>query len=318
MDGTGTGIYLAHGTDRGDLEIEGLAIEAPSPSFLAQRGDHVYAALEGAGRVESFAVVGDSLVRDGAAPSGGTWPCQLEFLDRQLVAANYFTGTLGVVGLDAAGAVAALGQVVQDSGSGPRAEQDGPHAHAAFRVDEHTLLGLDLGSDRIEVHSIGTDGLVLGTPVVLAAGTGPRDIARHSSGLLYVLGELSGELLVFKWSGGVLDRVASVPLPGADAGDHASGISFGPGGFVYVGLRGSQRISVLHASTDGRAVEPIGSVSSEGDWPRHHAVDGDLLHVANQQSDSIASFRLGGDGIPRLVADPVPVPAPTFLLARRG
>jgi 6-phosphogluconolactonase len=311
MKGTGAGIYSALTADNGALESVALVAEAASPSFLARRGDHLYAAIEGEGRVDSY--LESTFKRDGSAESGGTWPCQLEFVGHRVIAANYFTGTLGVIALDAVGRVSKLGQVVHDHGFGPREEQDGPHAHATYLLDDRTLLGLDLGSDRIELHSVSEELEARGS-VALTPGTGPRDIARHASGLLYVVGELSGELLVFEWVDEQLASVASVALPGVQAGDHASGISFGPKGFVYVGLRGSQRISVLRASADGRIVEPVAWVSSEGDWPRHHAAQGDVLHVANEQSDSIASFRLGADGIPKLIADPVVVPSPTFLL----
>lgn len=318
MNGTGSGIYRVNTAANGALELAGLVVEVESPSFLVSRGDHVYAALEGTGRVESFRLFGDSLERDGRAESGGKWPCHLAFAGSGLVAANYFSGSLGVVTLDAGGAVAGLAQVVQDEGSGPRPEQDGPHAHASFEVADGVLLSLDLGADRIGVHTVSVARLEPHSSVALAAGMGPRDIARHASGLLYVLGELGGELLVFQWRDGGLRAVASAGLPGFVEGDHASGISFGPGGFVYVGVRGSQRISVLHASADGAALEPVGWVSSEGDWPRHHVVDGDVLHVTHEHSSSIASFRLGADGMPVLIADPTAVPSPSYLLRRAG
>jgi len=38
--------------------------------------------------------------------------------------------------------------------------------------------------------------------------------------------------------------------------------------------------------------------------------------VANQVSNSIASFRLGSDGMPSLIAEPTAVPSPNYLLAR--
>ena len=108
---------------------------------------------------------------------------------------------------------------------------------------------------------------------------------------------------------------ASVALPGREPGDQAAAIGFSSDGrSVYAGLRGSNQISVLRASDDGRTLTPVGSVSTAGDWPRHLAVDGDVLHVANQLSNTVASFRLGADGMPVLIADPTPVASPTYLL----
>jgi hypothetical protein len=54
-------------------------------------------------------------------------------------------------------------------------------------------------------------------------------------------------------------------------------------------------------------------VSCEGDWPRHHVVDGAFLHVANQLSNSIASFHIGSDGVP-VYAGSIAAPSPSFLL----
>ena len=80
MGGTLGGILAMRSTDAGTLELVGTAVEALSPSYLLQRGDHVYAVAEGAGTVDSFRRTREhSLERDGSTASGGTWPCNLEF-----------------------------------------------------------------------------------------------------------------------------------------------------------------------------------------------------------------------------------------------
>jgi len=313
MTGTLPGIQALRSTDAGTLELVGTAVETPSPSYLLQRGDHVYAVAEGEGTVDSFRRTGEhTLARDGSAPSGGRWPCNLEFFEHGIAVANYFDGVVGLVGLDESGAVTALLDTEHGDGSGPHERQLRPHSHAVFAVGETTLLSVDLGSDRVLVHR---PGLRAAASLSLPPGTGPRDIARHPSGLLYVLSELSHELFVLRWTGSSLEIVSSVAVPGAVDGDSDSAISFGAGGrYVYTGLRGSNRISTLRASEDGTHLEPLGWVSSEGDWPRHHAIDGDVLHVANQLSNSIASFKAGVDGTLRLIAEPISVPSPNYLL----
>lgn len=316
MSGTLSGILAMRTTDAGTLELVGTAVETPSPSYLVQRGDHVYAVAEGAGTVESFRRSGEhGLVRDGSAASGGTWPCNLEFVAGGIAVANYFDGSVALVGVDDSGAVTGLLETEQGEGSGPDERQQGPHAHAVFAVDDDTLLSLDLGADRVNVHRA---GLAVAASLALPPGTGPRDIVRHPSGLLYVLGELGNTLTVLRWTGAELEVVSSASVPGAlESGDDGAGISIGPGGrYVYTGLRGSHRVAVLRASDDGAELEPVGWVSSEGEWPRGHAVDGNVLHVANQVSNSIASFRLGSDGMPSLIAAPTAVPSPNYLLAR--
>jgi len=309
MHGTAEGIGMLGSRDDGSLQWLGLAAHTPSPTFLLRSAGRLCAAEEGSGSVVSFDVDGTDLTFAARVPSGGTGPCQIAEVDELLVVANYLDGAIGVIGGDDL-----LQVIAPQPGSGPKPEQDGPHAHAAFRLDATTLVTLDLGADRLDLHEVaGRDVIPLGS-VTVAAGTGPRDIARHASGHLYVLGELGGTVLVVTWVGAVASVVASVDIPGAEPGDHAAALGFGPNGFVYTGLRGSNRIGVLRASEDGATLEPIGWVSCEGDWPRHLVVDGDLLHVANQQSNTIATFRLGDDGMPALVAT-TPAPSPTYLLA---
>lgn len=314
MEGTSLGIGIMVERPDGGLAYSHVAAPMLSPTFLARRADHLYAAAEGAGRVQSFFIAGETLTADGVVESGGGWPCHLEFADDGLVVSNYETGEVALVSLTAGGAVAELVQTIPGSGSGPHKEQDGPHAHAALRLDGDTILTADLGADRLLIHALVDGRLERTGEVVLPSGTGPRDLARHPSGLVYVLGEHGQNLFAFSWTGGELEQLAEVRLAGAAEDDTAAAIGFGPHGYVYCGLRGTNRVSVMRASADGREIEPAGFVASGGEWPRHLAVDGNRLHVANQGSSQVASFLIGDDGIPVLVAEPTAVPSPTFLL----
>jgi len=316
MGGTGTGIGLAHERADGSLEYAGVVAEVASPSFLLGQGDRLFAAAEGSGRVEAFtgADLGADLEHEGGESSGGVQPCQLATVGARLVVANYFSGSLGVISLHPDGSLDSLIATAAGDGSGPLPEQASPHAHAALALDDSTFLSLDLGADRIHVNTVLGDAVVRTASISVAPGTGPRDIARHESGLIYVLGEFGGELLVYDWLPGTLEPVTAVPLPGFTPGDQAAAIAF-EGPFVYVGVRGSNLVSVLRTSADGRTVDPVGAVASGGDWPRHVVTSGGALHVANQRSATIASFRLGADGIPTPISEPIAVPTPTFLLA---
>jgi 6-phosphogluconolactonase len=316
LDGIGTGIGLANERADGALEYLEVVAELASPTWLLEHRGHLLAAAEGLGEVHSFRRDGTRLVHDGSVSTGGTVPCHLALAGPDtLIASNYEDGVVGVIDLLPGGAVGELAQTLRGEGSGPRPTQPGPHAHAAFLVDEGTLLTLDLGADRIHVHRVEGGRLERVASVALPAGTGPRDIARHPSGLIYVLGELGGELFAFDWAAGVLELVASVSLAGAVDGDHGAALAFGQGGpFVYTGLRGSDRISIVRTSDDGRDLEAVAWVECEGEWPRHLVARDDVLHVSNQLSHSIASFRLGSDGMPSLIADPTRVPSPAFLL----
>ena len=309
MNGSAPGIVQLHSREDGSLALdESFSLPFVSPAFLAATRDTLYAALEGEGAVVAIDRSTHTVI--GRAASGGTWPCHIGLYGDTVVVANYFDGALGVLQREPL----ALGDVLGSEGSGPHPAQDGPHAHASIELAPGVIVSADLGADRLLVHSL-TDGALVRTGAFdLPAGTGPRDLALHPSGLLYVLGEHGRTLLVLDWRDGELHFVDSIAVPGAEPSDQGAGIAISDDGLVYTLLRGSNRIGVIRPSEDGRELEAIGSVSSEGDWPRHLALDGRVLHVVNQLSNSVASFRLGDDGLPVLIAPPTAVASPTYLL----
>lgn len=302
MGGTAEGVTRLSSRADGSLVVDGLAVEAASASYLLRHGDTLYAACEGTARVEQFDLATGR--HRGGDAVGGSYPCHLSLVDGTILASCYGDGSIAVLATDPLRRRAS----VRAEGSGPRAEQEGAHAHATLAVGG-TVLSADLGADRIRVHSLRDGVLTRQRSVEVPAGSGPRDLVRHPSGLLLVLAELSNELLVYSPS---LELLASATLPGAVDGDHAAGISLsGDGRFVFVAVRGSNVLASL--AFDGQALTAIGAVDSGGDFPRHHIVDGGILHVANQLSSTVASFAID-DGVLRPISEPTAVASPTHLV----
>ena len=301
MDGSAEGILALRERADGSLEVDRLVAPAASPSYLATTADALYAVAESTGELAAFSRTFEPL---GVTSAGGDAPCHIGVYGSTVIVSNYVSGTLGVASVEPF----ALTQVVEGAGGGPHHVQDGPHAHSTLQLADGRILSADLGADRLHVHTLVDGRLTRSSSVELSAGTGPRDILQLPNGDLLVLAELSLEVLVLSPA---LEVVATVGIPGATAGDHAAGLTV-HGDHVYTALRGSNRLGIL-TIVDGSLVG-VDFVSSEGDWPRHHAIDGDILHVANQLSSTVASFSLAGDGIPRLIAPPTDVPSPTFLL----
>ena len=293
MDGHARGVTKLRSKADGSLEpVDGFLIEAPSPAFLARSGGTLLAALEGQQAV--LEVGGDTW------PSGGTWPCHVGVYGSDVVVANYFEGNLGL----------RSGQVVEpEPGAGPLEAQNGPHAHSTAEMAAGVIVSADLGTDRVGIHSL-VDGVLTRTgSLALTPGTGPRDLLVNGT-LLYILGEHGRTVTIAEWDGDlrVLDVVA---LPGAADTDQASALVLA-NGYLYAGLRGSNQIAVLRVSE--KSLAPVTAVSTRGDWPRHLASDGEMLHVANQLSSTVTSFRLASDGVPVPVGEPCVTPSPTYLL----
>lgn len=309
MGGTARGISTA--TSGADGVVLGEGPESPSPSWLAVRGDRMVATLEGVGALAWFARTADGWRAAGVTRLDAESPCHAAFLDDDTVAvANYGDGAIV---LARHGHDAPL-QRLDGGGSGPLSAQEGPHAHHVHVLSDGRVLTLDLGADRLHVHERGTDGLLTRVDsLALPAGTGPRDLHALPSGQLALLGEWSCELLVLSIVGKGFEIVQSVLLPGARAGEDqaaALGVS-ADGRFLYAGIRGADRIAV--SAIEDAGLWPLDSVPSGGRWPRHLLVDGDLMHVANQLSDSIATFRIGADGIPVLLTT-IETPSPTAIV----
>ncbi|MGV8969861.1 MAG: lactonase family protein [Microbacteriaceae bacterium] len=315
MGGDAVGIGVLRSKHDGSLENMGSVASVGSPSFLVVSETAVYAAGEGSNLITTF-VRGDDLTLSPATAvsAAGTGPCHLGLYGDTLVVSCYSDGT--IASLNAMNST--LLSTVESAGSGPRPEQAGPHAHSSAQLIDGRIVSADLGADRIYVHELDGGLLTRVATIHLPAGTGPRDIRVLSSGVVLVIAEFALVMIVYEPDGsGNLREVSTVPLPGAVCGDFAAAIAITPDErFVYSGLRGSNRVSVLeltHSATAPVRATPIGFVSAEGDWPRHLIVDADVLHVANQRSSSVSSFRLTENGIPALIGQPTPVGSPTVL-----
>ena len=120
---------------------------------------------------------------------------------------------------------------------------------------------------------------------------------------------------------GVFSLAGVVPATSAGAlpGDSAAEIALAADGrYAYVGVRGSNRISVLEVDPDGGALRPVADVPSGGDWPRHHLVRDGWLHVAHERSGDVVTYPLDPEsGIPGEAVGRLEVLSPTALVPRR-
>ena len=312
MDGTASGISFAESGSGGLVLRDGPV--CASPSWLEVRGDRLVAALEGEGALAWFARDDHGWRADGVTRLHGVWPCHAAFLDDDTVAVACYGDGAVVVARHGEEEPA---QRLDGAGSGPLPAQAGPHAHNVHVLPDGRVLTLDLGADLVHVHTRDAGGLLVRTGAVeLPAGTGPRDVHPLPSGALALLGEWGCEVLVLEPVDDGFEIVQRVALPGATrAQDQAAALGVSADGrFLYAGIRGADRVAVLEITDAG--LQPVVSVPCGGRWPRHLLVDGVLLHVANQLSDTIATFRIGADGIPVPLATTA-TPSPTCVIRDR-
>ena len=312
QDTKSEGIYLVRMDRRsGELIQVGAADAGPNPSFLAihPSGKTLYAVNElDQGAVSALAIdsATGGLTKLDTEPSRGGAPCyvSLDQSGRAAFVANYATGSVAVLPVQANGALGSAAAVDQHTGKGPNAErQEGPHAHCIVPDPSNRfLLSADLGADRVFLYRLdieaGTLRQVDGGAAVMRAGAGPRHIAFHPSlPLVFVSNELDSTVATLRFDAGrgtlSLQGTAPTVPAGWSGTNYPADIHIaGSGRTLYVSNRGHNSIAVFSvaASTGTLALAQV--IPTDGDWPRNFSLDptGRWLLVANQRSDSIVVF----------------------------
>lgn len=301
-----------------------LAGTAPSPSWLAlnPRVPVIYAALEQAGRIAAFSICATGTLEAlGTEIEAGEQICHVAVSPngRHAVASCYGDGKVIYYPLADDGS---LGEpVIAASADNSHAElKDSPsRAHQALFLADDLVLTTDLGRDLLRVWRVSPEGLTLVQELVLDRGIGPRHMALHSTGVVFVVTEFSNEILTLApdaqgdWN--VMDRV---PTAAAHAPGHGSPSEIclnDAGTMLYTAVRGANTISTFAVRGEPARLELLAVTPCGGDWPRHHVVSDGRLYVANQLSEDITVFDLDPQtGVPGELAALIPVPSPTCLV----
>lgn len=327
-DGRGAGIGVVGFDKAGALNRSGVAAEpdiAPSPSFIArhptQRVVYAIGAADESLRVFRPTSTGIRLEL-ASSHETGKGPCHVAVSPREdfLIVCCYGDGQVILFELDEVGAIirrVPAASAVDPYGGAERQSR----AHQSLVLGDGTILTTDLGLDLVRVWSYErTVGLTLRHELTLPKGAGPRHLAQHQSGCVYVLTEYSIEIfiLVPDRLTGRLELVGHTPatLRGARPGDAGAEISVtDSGSHVHATVRSSNRICTLSVSENGSRLTPQADTDCGGVWPRHHLQSGSELYVANQGSNSIATFRLDPKtAIPAELVGTVTVGSPSCIV----
>jgi 6-phosphogluconolactonase (cycloisomerase 2 family) len=159
--------------------------DLPSPTWLERDGDMLYAVLENTGEIASLRIERDDdglrLRELSRVPVRGDGPTHAATAvdddgQRHLVIADYGDGSIAVHPIGDDGSAIQGAQLLRGEGHGPLPAQEGPHAHWVLPLPDGRVLTTDLGADRIYVHQWNHGVLRRIGAVMLAPGTGPRDM----------------------------------------------------------------------------------------------------------------------------------------------
>lgn len=309
-----------------------LAAETDNPSFLASHPSLpvIYSVNEsgdfqqGGGAVSAFRITSDRrLAAINQVASLGADPCHL-FVDpagRFLVVANYNGGSFTVLELGDNGRLGGVVSHVQHTGRSVNpVRQTAAHVHSTRLLDNHLVVA-DLGIDCLMVYPVDESGYVdeaTGKRISARPGAGPRHTAISADRrCVYLINELDSTVSRFRVTDGLLsvvgDPVATLPIESARASITAEVAATRDGKWLIASNRGHDSLTCFRVADE--ALDRVCNVSSGGGHPRHFAVVGDEVIVANRDSDQLVWFSLNRhSGALEATGRRVSVPTPVFVL----
>lgn len=241
-------------------------IENPSFLCLDESGRRVYAVSEtneGAAVSYDFDSAQHTLSEINRQPTDGASPCFISLHEdgTWLTAVNYSSGSVVLYTVDGEGHIGELKQQIQHTGSSvnPR-RQEGPHPHS-IRGNERSpyLIVPDLGADCIYTYRKNTEGILLELQqeTKTEPGVGPRHLAYHPHlSVVYVIEEMGSAITAYHY-------------------DQEVGT-----------LKAFQHIGTLPADYEGENTAADIHIDPTASY----------LYGSNRGHDSIAAFRILGDG----------------------
>jgi 6-phosphogluconolactonase len=315
VTGKAEGIYVNR------LDLAGGALQpvqtvtgVTNPSFVAldPRRRCLYAVeeLPGDGSVSAFAID----PRDGTLnflnrqSSHGAGPAHVSVGrdGRWVLVANYDSGSIAVLPVQADGSLGPASDVVAHEGHSVHpTRQEQAHAHwIGVDPGDRFVLVADLGLDKVMSYRLDAERGTLAPNdppwTTLPPGAGPRQVAFHPSrDLAYVINELGCTISACRYDAGrgalePFQHVATLP-DGFDGANTTAAVAVAPAGrFVYGSNRGHDSIVVCAIDDASGQLSVVEHVATQGGSPRDFGIDptGTYLLAANQDSDTIVTFRI--------------------------
>lgn len=285
----------------GRLERCGVLGGILNPSYLACDAStrRIFAVSENiaaTGAVHQFHLGADgSLTPLAHQPSPGTATCHVSVLpDGRVCATSYFGGCLAIYPvLD--GLLAPADRVFHYHGRGANPQrQEASHAHqTVVAPGERWFYVCDLGADCVWQHDLAAEIPPVGWP--MPPGHGPRHLVFHPEHpRTYVLGELTGAVMVCDWDAqtGALRVATTTPVLDEDAS--AAAIRLHPSNrTLWISIRKSSTLRAFPLDAHGLTGESSDTRMDSGE-PRDFAIspDGRWLVSANQSANELVVIEL--------------------------
>ena len=336
------GIYVSEydpATGRiGDVQLAG-EITRPSWILADASGRHLYAVSElgndghTSGEISSFSIDRSTgkLTFINKVSSGGGGACHLALdkAGKTIFVADYGSGRVAAIRVNADGSLGAQTAMDQHSGSSVNpARQKGPHAHAVvLSPDGRFLFVPDLGLDEVFSYRLdaAAGSLTPNNPpfATVSPGAGPRHLAFHPNGkFAYVVDEMGSKISAFsydKQSGKMTPLAEYSTLPQGFKGvNNSAEIAIDArGDHLYASNRGADTIAVFDIEANSGKLTKVQDSPVQGRTPRNFRLDpaGKFLLAANQDSNNVVAFKVDAkNGRLTPTGNTFSVPSPVCIL----
>ena len=300
--------------------ISSVAAFRTGANFIAFHGDYLYTVTSG-NRVGAYAIdaanAGLTYINDVA--TGGTGPAHVavDHTGKYVFVANYTSGHIAVMPVQAGGGLAAASQTILAGAMAHQIDTDPSNKFVVVPC---------LGDDKVAQYVFNaSNGMLTANSVPqldTANGAGPRHITFTPDGKrAYLINEVNSTLsaLSFDTTTGRLSEIQTISsrAPGAMGTNTTAEVLVHPNGkFVYGSNRGDNNIAVFALDAGTGMMTLVEHESTQGMTPRNFTIDptGTLLYAANQNSNNVVPFKIDPmTGKLSPTATPISVPTPQFI-----
>ena len=302
----GIKVYAWDGEKGEAAYVSGLkGISNPSYQVVSADGERVYSVGEDDGLTStahalSFDKVQGKLSLMNTQLTQGGAPCYINLSPNEdfVITANYMGGSISVLPTETSGRLGENVSTFAFEGEGVLKErQSQPHLHCVeFTPDGKFLLANDLGTDKIHVFPLTSDGELdekVTFDVALEAGSGPRHLCFSKDGrFAYLINELSGKVTALSYKGETLTPIQYIEADTVNAKGSAD-IHLSPDGkFLYASNRlKADGIAIFSVNQETGMLTKAG-YQLTGIHPRNFIItpDGRFLLVACRDINVIQIF----------------------------
>ena len=286
--------------------VSGLAgISNPSYQVVTADGERIYSVGEDDGLTStahalSFDKANGKLTLMNTQLTQGGAPCYINITPdgKSVITANYMGANISLIPLDSSGRLTENVKTIAFTGEGEiKNRQDQPHLHCVeFTPDGKHLLANDLGTDKIHVFSLNSDGKLdekAGFDINLEPASGPRHICFSKDGrFAYLINEISGKVTTLSYDGKCLTPIQYIEADTVNAQGSAD-IHLSPDGkFLYASNRlKADGIAIFSVNQETGLLTKAG-YQLTGIHPRNFVItpDGRYLLVACRDSNWVQIF----------------------------